>query len=66
MASDSPHDRALRAVTVVLPRTANIEVRRPDTVADLIVNGTPIQVKWVGDGGLRQVRALVPDLRQYR
>ncbi len=51
--------RAEETVLAVLPRTAN--VRRgttTDTVVDLTVNGQPLEIRWIGEGRLGDVRRL--------
>jgi hypothetical protein len=52
-------DRARRALAAVLPRTATTDADGGDSGVDLIVNGVRMQVKWVGEGELRQVRRLL-------
>jgi hypothetical protein len=59
-----PQDRARRAVTAVLPRSADIDIPQDDRGVDLIVNGVPVQIKWIGEGGLRQVRDLLGRTRK--
>lgn len=54
-------DRARRALAAVLPRTATIETDVDDSGVALLVNGIPVQLAWVGDGELRQVRALLAE-----
>ena len=52
--------RAETAVTAVLPRAVQIlRTREWDGSADLVLNGHPVQVKWLGEGGLRQIRQLI-------
>ena len=58
--------RAEAAVAAVLPRAVSIQTgREDDRSADLILNGKGIEVKWLGEGGLRQVRELIAS-RRYR
>ena len=52
--------RAEETVLAVLPRS--VDVRRPakkDRDCDLIVNGQPLEIKWVGEGSLGKVRRLL-------
>ena len=52
--------RAEAAVAAVLPRAVCIQLGREDgRSADLTLNGRGIEVKWLGEGGLRQVRELI-------
>lgn len=52
--------RAEAAVAAVLPRAVCIQLGREDgRSADLILNGRGIEVKWLGEGGLRQARELI-------
>lgn len=53
--------RAEQAVRDVLPRS--VEVRRAE--AGVVVNGHPVQLAWVGEGNLRDVRPVLED-RQGR
>jgi len=54
--------RSEAAVAAVLPRAVQIRRGREDSHSiDLELNGQPIQVKWLGEGGLRQVRELIAD-----
>ncbi len=57
--------RAEETVLAVLPRTAN--VRRgttTDTAVDLTVNGQPLEIKWIGEGRLSDVRRLLANRRE--
>jgi hypothetical protein len=54
-ARGSHGERALAALRHVLPRSAEIEVQG-DRGADLVIGGQPVEVKWVGDGSLGEVR----------
>jgi hypothetical protein len=49
-------DEAIRAA---LPRSVSVRALGGDSGVDLVVNGSPIQVKWIGEGGLRQARELL-------
>jgi hypothetical protein len=52
--------RSEAAVAAVLPRAVTIRRRRGDNRSvDLELNGQPIEVEWLGEGGLRQVRDLI-------
>jgi hypothetical protein len=57
----TPQDRARLAVIAVLPRPARVRAGRHQDghSVDLTVNGVPIEIKWIGEGGLRQVRTLL-------
>lgn len=46
-------DEAIRAA---LPRSVSVRARGRDSDIDLVVNGIAFQTKWIGEGGLRQVR----------
>ena len=50
--------RIADALQAVLPRTVRVETPR-DASADLVVNGTPLEVKWAGEGWLGQVGPLI-------
>jgi hypothetical protein len=41
-----------------------VETGGADRGADLVVNGMPVQVKWVSGGGLRQIREVLAHLRE--
>jgi len=57
--SDITH-RSEAAVAAVLPRAVEIRRRREgDYSVALTLNGQLIEVKWLGEGGLRQVRELI-------
>lgn len=52
--------RAEAAVVAVLPHAARVRPgRKEDRSVDLTINGTGINVKWLGEGGLRQARELI-------
>ena len=52
--------RAATAVAAVLPPSVRIRRRRAEGHSvDLEVNGEPVRVRWLGEGGLRQARELV-------
>ncbi len=53
--SSLPH-RAETAVRAVLPRSVKVRVSPERWGSSLTVNGTPIRVAWIGEGGLRQAR----------
>ena len=55
------YDRAVQAVLDVLPRSAKVEVPKgysADSVADLVIGGQPVNIKWIGEGTLGRVREL--------
>ena len=57
--SNTTH-RSEAAVAAVLPPSVQIRRRREDGhVIDLELNGKPITVEWLGEGGLRQARELL-------
>lgn len=51
--------RIERAVRAVLPRTVKVKIRPTGSGYDLTLNGVPLEVKWAGEGWLRQVRPLL-------
>ena len=52
--------RSATAVAAVLPPSVRIRRRRAEGHSvDLEVNGEPVRVRWLGEGGLRQARELV-------
>ena len=52
--------RAESAVAAVLPPSVRILIRCADRRSvDLEVNGEPLQITWLGEGGLRQARELI-------
>ena len=51
--------RAERTVIAVLPASAAVEQPIAGTAADLIINGHPIEVKWVGKGRLGEVQRVL-------
>jgi hypothetical protein len=55
--------RAEEAVLAVFPRTVKVSYRPHDTFDDLIVNGQPLTIKWIGEGRLGDIR---PILEQQR
>ena len=60
MARSEIAQRSADAVTAVLP--PSVRIRRRCTVGhsvDLEINGEPMRVRWLGEGGLRQARELV-------
>ena len=57
--SDIAH-RSETAVAAVLPQSVRIRRARKDGHSlDLELNGEPIRVTWLGEGGLRQARELI-------
>jgi hypothetical protein len=55
--------RLQAAVRAVLPRSVSLRVRGGDSVFDFFLNGTAIEAKWLGEGGLRQVREVLAHKR---
>lgn len=55
--------RAVETVRDVLPRSAKVRVPKRDTGADAIVGDTPLNIKWVGEGSLGDVRPIVTSHR---
>ena len=56
------YDRAVQAILDVLPRSAQVDVTRgygADSVADLLIGGQPVNIKWIGEGTLGRVRDLL-------
>lgn len=52
--------RAEVAVCAVLPRSVKVvRVARNNSSVDLAISGVRVEVKWLGEGGLRQVRELL-------
>jgi hypothetical protein len=56
--------RVESAVRAVLPRSVRVKPAGPGPAADFLVNGIPVQAKWVGEGWLRDVRPVVADRRR--
>ena len=54
-----PGRRAEEAVRAVLPRATKVRHGTAVSGADLIVNGQPFGIKWVGDGRLADVKRLL-------
>lgn len=63
MANSNTTRRVDAAVRAVLPRSVKVRVSKRDSVVDLTINGVPVEVKWIGEGGLRQVRELLAHRR---
>lgn len=58
--------RSEAAVAAVLPRAVRIRSgREEDRSVDLMLNGRRIEVKWLGEGGLRQVRELIASRKNH-
>jgi len=53
------HTRAEEGLRAVLPRSVNLHPVQRDLNYNLKINGTPIQVKWIGECGLRQAREML-------
>lgn len=61
VASARPDDREPRwteAIRAVLPPAVTVKPSK-DRSADLVVNGTPLQIKWAGEGWLREVKPFI-------
>jgi len=54
--SPSIRNRGERAVRAVLPASAEVVAGSGDRATDLYVNGQPVEVQWIGDGNLAEVR----------
>ena len=60
MAKDDIAYRSETAVAAVLPHSVRVRRRREDGHSvDLELNGQPVRVTWLGEGGLRQARELI-------
>ncbi len=59
MVSSRSGNRGERTVRAVLPHTAKIKAARADQDVDLVVNGQPVEVKWIGSGHLGDVHAVL-------
>ena len=58
--------RSEAKVAAVLPRAVQIRRGREHRHSvDLKLNGEPIQVHWLGEGGLRQARELIADQKNH-
>lgn len=55
--SSPDRTRGERAVRAVLPGVADITAPEAKHQADLVVNGQPTEVKWIGEGNLADVRS---------
>lgn len=53
------HGRAERATLNVLPRSVKVRQGARGSAADLVVNGVPLLIEWVGEGWLRDVRPVL-------
>lgn len=62
--SSGSRNRGERAVRAVLPPAAEITAPRADREADLVVNGQPVEVKWIGAGNLADVRSALSERRK--
>jgi len=61
-----PEARAVKAIRDALPAGASIRVKRArQDVVDLEINGHEIDVKWIGDGRLGEVRQLVRSAKRH-
>ncbi|MDZ7840824.1 MAG: type IV toxin-antitoxin system AbiEi family antitoxin [Gammaproteobacteria bacterium] len=55
--SPRSRDRGERAVRAVFPPIAKVKTTRADRDVDFVVNGQPVEVKWIGAGNLGDVRS---------
>ncbi len=62
---DHVEKRLVAALRAVLPRAAKIVSPKGGSGADLVINGSPVQLKWAGEGWLRQVKALLGSQRTH-
>ena len=58
-----PGCRAEDAVRAVLPRAAKVRVGEGDAGVDIIVNGHPFVIRWIGDGRLADAKRVVSTRR---
>ena len=58
-----PGRRAEDAVRAVLPRAAKVRVGGHDAGVDIVVNGHPFGIKWIGDGRLADAKRVVSTRR---
>ena len=58
-----PGRRAEDAVRAVLPRAAKVRVGDVDAGVNIVVNGHPFLIKWIGDGRLADARRVVSTRR---
>jgi hypothetical protein len=56
--------RVEAAIRAVLPAGVRVQASPADASVDLIVNGVPLEVKWAGEGWLRQIRPLIDNRRR--
>lgn len=62
--STQSESRAEKALLAVLPRSVEVRAAGGDDPFDLVVNGQPMKVKWVGEGRLGDVRRLLADRKR--
>ena len=63
---NSTTHRSEAAITAVLPPTVQIRRRREDgRVIDLELNGKPITIEWLNEGGLRQAHELLVGRKEH-
>jgi len=53
----SSRNRGERAVRAVLPGVAEVSLLHAEHQTDLVVNGQPVEVEWIGEGNLADARA---------
>ena len=58
-----PRRRAEDAVRAVLPRAAKVRVGDNDAGVDIVVNGHPFVITWIGDGRLADAKRVVSTRR---
>ena len=63
MAKNDIARRVNAAVRAVLPRSVKVRIGKHDSTVHLTISGMPVEAKWIGEGGLRQVRDLLGDRR---
>jgi hypothetical protein len=63
--TEAADQRALDALLSVLPRSAEAKVPSMGARVDLIIGGHPVEVKWVGDGSLGEVRRRIASWRAH-
>lgn len=62
MANSEVVRRVEQAVRAVLPPAADVRVSHDDSAgANVVVNGVPLEVRWVGEGSLRRAREILAD-----
>lgn len=62
-AHDATASRAESALLAVLPRAIDVHRSSGGSGANVIVNGQPLRVTWLGEGRLREIRRVLADPR---